>query len=80
MVERLLSIINQSPGRLPEAAACQAEVVYKMRHRVKTKDGVSKTHFKRSSSLIIEGNGQGSAGSMPGWHAHTEIRMPDYKS
>lgn len=32
MVGLLLSIINQTRGSTPEAAACQAEVVHKMRH------------------------------------------------
>jgi len=79
MVGVLVSIINRCRGSTPEAAACQAEVVHNMRHFVKIKGGVSHNHIKRSQSLKFEGNGQGSAGSMPGWHGHTEIMHDVYK-
>ena len=55
------------------------EHYYRTKHRVKTKTGVSKDCFQRSPELLIEGMGQGSAGSMPAWHGHTEAMHTVYK-
>ena len=79
MPPRLAAIVNQTNGSPQASASCQAEVTYKTKHRVKTKTGVSKDYFQRSPQLLIEGMGQGSAGSMPAWHGFTEAMHTAYK-
>ena len=79
MVGRLLSIINQCNGMTQEAAACQAEVLLNMKHYVKTTRGISEKYIQRDKSTLIEGNGQGNAASVPGWHGHNEVLCRVYK-
>ena len=74
----LNSIIGQSNGLTQETASCQAEVLHKMHHYVKTKRGVSKKYIKRAPNLLLEGNGQGIAASVPGWHGHNELLCEVY--
>ena len=63
MPPRLPAIVNQTNESLQASASCQTEVTYRTKHRFKTKTGVSKEYFQRSPQLLIEGMGQGSAGS-----------------
>ena len=79
MVGRLLSLINQCNGMTQEAASCQAEVLHNMRHYVKTTRGISDNYIKRDKNTLLEGNGQGNAASVPGWHGHNEILCKVYK-
>ena len=79
MVGRLLSLINQCNGMSQEAAACQAEVLHNMKHYVKTTRGISENYIERSEESLLEGNGQGNAASVPGWHGHNELLCKVYK-
>jgi hypothetical protein len=79
MVGRLLSLINQCNGMPQNAAACQAEVLHNMKHFVKTKRGVSEKFIRRDEETLLEGNGQGNAASVPGWHGHNELLCKVYK-
>jgi ribonuclease HI len=79
MVGRLLSLINQCNGMSQEAASCQAEVLHNMKHYVKTTRGISENYIKRTSESLLEGNGQGNAASVPGWHGHNELMCNVYK-
>ena len=79
MVGRLLSLINQCNGMSQEAAACQAEVLHNMKHYVKTTRGISENYIERSKDALLEGNGQGNAASVPGWHGHNELLCKIYK-
>ena len=79
MVGRLLSLINQCNGMTQQAASCQAEVIHNMRHYVKTTRGISDNFIQRDSSTLLEGNGQGNAASVPGWHGHNELLCKVYK-
>jgi hypothetical protein len=79
MVGRLLSLINQCNGMNQAAASCQAEVLHNMKHYVKTKRGISSKYIKRDKKYLIEGNGQGNAASVPGWHGHNELLCRVYK-
>ena len=79
MVGRLLSLINQCNGMSQEAAACQAEVLHNMKHYVKTTRGISEKYIKRDKNTLLEGNGQGNAASVPGWHGHNELLCKVYK-
>jgi hypothetical protein len=79
MVGRLLSLINQCNGMTQEAASCQAEVLHNMKHFVKTTKGISEQYIQRTKHTLLEGNGQGNAASVPGWHGHNEIMCKVYK-
>ena len=79
MVGRLLSLINQCNGMTQQAASCQAEVLHNMKHYVKTTRGISENFIKRDKQTLLEGNGQGNAASVPGWHGHNEIMCKVYK-
>ena len=79
MVGRLLSLINQCNGMAQKAAACQAEVLHNMKHYVKTTRGISEKYIKRDKMTLLEGNGQGNAALVPGWHGHNEIMCKVYK-
>lgn len=79
MVGRLLSIINQCNGMSQKAAACQAEVLHNMKHYVKTTRGISERYIKRDKNTLLEGNGQGNAASVPGWHGHNELLCKVYQ-
>ena len=79
MVGRLLSLINQCNGMSQQAASCQAEVLHNMKHYVKTTRGISENYIKRDKDTLLEGNGQGNAASVPGWHGHNEIMCKVYK-
>ena len=77
----LNSLIGQSNG-LTQAttASCQAEVLHNMKHFIKCKRGVSHKYIKRTDELLLEGNGQGNAGSVPGWHGHNELLCAVYSA
>jgi exonuclease III len=79
MVGRLLSLINQCNGMPQQAASCQAKVLHNMKHYVKTTRGTSENYIKRDKTTLLEGNGQGNAASVPGWHGHNEILCKVYK-
>ena len=79
MVGRLLSLINQCNGMTQQASSCQAEVLHNMKHFVKTTRGISEKYIKRTKNILLEGNGQGNAASVPGWHGHNEIMCKVYK-
>ena len=79
MVGRLLSLINQCNGMTQEASSCQAEVLHNMKHYVKTTRGISENFIRRDKSVLLEGNGQGNAASVPGWHGHNEIMCKVYQ-
>ena len=79
MVGRLLSLINQCNGMTQQAASCQAETLHNMRHYVKTTRGISEKYIKRDATTLLEGNGQGNAASVPGWHGHNELMCKVYK-
>ena len=79
MVGCLLSLINQCNGMTQQAASCQAEVIHNMKHFVKTTRGISENYIKRDKETLLEGNGQGNAASVPGWHGHNEIMCKVYK-
>jgi hypothetical protein len=79
MVGRLLSLINQCNGMLQQAASCQAEVLHNMKHFVKTTRGISHNYIQRDDNTPLEGNGQGNAASVPGWHGHNELMCKVYK-
>jgi hypothetical protein len=79
MVGRLLSLINQCNGMSQQAASCQAEVLHNMKHFVKTTRGISHNYIQRNDNTLIEGNGQGNAASVPGWHGHNELMCKVYK-
>ena len=79
MVGRLLSLINQCNGMTQQASSCQAEVLHNMKHYVKTTRGISENYIKRDKNILLEGNGQGNAASVPGWHGHNEIMCKVYK-
>ena len=79
MVGRLLSLINQCNGMTQQAASCQAEVLHNMKHFVKTTRGISEKYIQRDKQTLLEGNGQGNAASVPGWHGHNEIMCKVYK-
>ena len=76
----LNSLIGQSNGLTQATTSCQAEVLHKMKHYVKTKRGVSHNYIQRSETLALEGNGQGNAGSVPGWHGHNELLCEVYSA
>ena len=80
IVGLLNSLIGQSNGLTQATASCQAEVLHKMKHYVKTKRGVSHNYIQRSETLLLEGNGQGNAGSVPGWHGHNELLCEVYSA
>jgi hypothetical protein len=80
MVGRLLSLINQCNGMPQQAASCQAETLHKMKHYVKTTKGISEQCIKRDKNSLLEGNGQGNAASVPGWHGHNELLYKVYKT
>jgi hypothetical protein len=79
MVGRLLSLINQCNGMTQQASSCQAEVLHNMRHYVKTTRGISENYIKRDKQTLLEGNGQGNAASVPGWHGHNELLCKVYR-
>ena len=79
MVGRLLSLINQCNGMSQQAASCQAEVLHNMKHYVKTTRGISDNYITRNETSLLEGNGQGNAASVPGWHGHNELMCKVYK-
>ena len=62
-----------------QAASCQAETLHNMRHYVKTNRGISEKYIKCNATTFLEGNGQGNAASVPGWHGHNEIMCKVYK-
>ena len=62
-----------------EAASCQAEVLHNMKHYVKTTRGISEKYIQRDETTLLEGNGQGNAVSVPGWHEHNELLCKVYK-
>ena len=62
-----------------KAAACQAEVLHNMKHYVKTTRGISERYIKRDKNTLLEGNGQGNAASVPGWHGHNELLCKVYQ-
>ena len=81
IVGLLNSLIGQSNGLTQATASCQAEVLHNMKNYVKTKRGVSHNSFiQRSETLLLEGNGQGNAGSVPGWHGHNELLCEVYSA
>ena len=73
IVGLLNSLIGQSNGLTQATASCQAEVLHNIKHYIKTKRGISHKCITRSEDLLLEGNGQGNAGSVPGWHGHNEL-------
>jgi hypothetical protein len=79
MVGRLLSLINQCNGMSQQAASCQAEILHNMKHFVKTMKGISEKYIQRNKQSLLEGNGQGNAASVPGWHGHNELLYKVYK-
>ena len=79
MVGRLLSLINQCNGMTQQAASCQAEVLHNMKHFVKTTRGISDNYIQRDKHTLLEGNGQGNAASVPGWHGHNELMCKVYQ-
>ena len=74
----LNSLIGQSNGLTQATASCQAEVLHNMKHYVKTRRGISQQCIQRSDDLLLEGNGQGNAASVPGWHGHNELLCKVY--
>ena len=62
----LNSLIGQSNGLSQATASCQVEVLHNMKHYVKTKRGISQQCIQRSEGLLLEGNRQRNAGSVPG--------------
>jgi hypothetical protein len=79
MVGRLLSLINQCNGMSQQAASCQAEILHNMKHYVKTTKGISEKFIQRNNLTLLEGNGQGNAASVPGWHGHNELLYKVYR-
>jgi hypothetical protein len=67
MLPSLVTLSLRAHGAPIEIAKLIGTTLVKMRHRIKTKLGVSKRHYSHSRDHPVCGTGQGSAGSMAFW-------------
>jgi hypothetical protein len=75
----IVSLINQRNGCPTEAVKTHAETLQKARYHLKTKHGLSSSHYSHSATTPIYGNGQGAGDSPSQWSQESALLFDLYE-